>query len=861
MSILSSNSVESISTYLTQQPAEAHLHFESLLVEARSKQDAGQIQRLVAAAEPLLMGNRYLQQWHLYAQGFLAWRVHGQLVQAAALLESLRTHRGRLAPRLSEQVLNGLGIIYEMSEQWDRATERYHECIKQCEAEDNILGLGKAYCNLAVIHLKSMDFQAALAFARQSITLLSQGPTDIQWQLDLGRAWNEIGLAHKQLGHFADALAAFEAYRDICLTWDYEFGLGIAYNNLADTYRLMGNLDKANENFIWAKKYTAKSGNYSETAEVVYGMGLVKLLHPETTAAAGALFDEALALAQGADNHEIITQIYLGLAEAAEQQGDPAAALQRTEQAVDTVESLRANIVVPEARIRLQGARIEAYEQMVYRLYGEPDQQAEAFRYAEMAKSRTLIEMLANRTLRPSEKVPSAWLLEESQLRQSLRRLYEQPHPDPAQVTNLETELANLRSHIQGEDAEYGSFHTVSPLSVDQVMNRLPADGLLLEYFIAGDIILAFVITSHRMQIVELPVRLSELRRAFNKAEGHSLRHLTRDDDGLLRSPWVLDKLCQALVEPLGEIVWHIPLLCIVPHGILHYVPFHALFRRTDQGLQYLAGSVANPRRIIYAPSATTLFDYCQQKPISSQAGSLSMGYNGSSLIEAEIEATKISQITQGEYFNGVAATREILLDSGKSARYLHLSCHGVFNPTWPMGSNLSLADGPIDAADILQNLHLDAELVTLSACETGRNSILRGDELIGLSRAFLYAGTPAVLVSQWVVDEFSTRLLMEVFYRELTRLDQQSHIGSKAIALARAQYFVRDLKYKELNELLRNSPLSDEKVEQYLQFLTWSARFSHLDDVPDDACLFQHPYYWAPFFLVGERLGEVEAE
>ena len=91
----------------------------------------------------------------------------------------------------------------------------------------------------------------------------------------------------------------------------------------------------------------------------------------------------------------------------------------------------------------------------------------------------------------------------------------------------------------------------------------------------------------------------------------------------------------------------------------------------------------------------------------------------------------------------------------------MHLSCHGHFDTAKPLASHLLLADGPLSAADILQSLKLNAELVTLSACETGRSEVLRGEELIGLVRAFLYAGTPAVVVTLWPVDELSTLLLM----------------------------------------------------------------------------------------------------
>jgi CHAT domain-containing protein len=491
-----------------------------------------------------------------------------------------------------------------------------------------------------------------------------------------------------------------------------------------------------------------------------------------------------------------------------------------------------------------------------------PSDYAEAFRYAEMAKSRALIEMLTGRPLRRPENVPSGWLEKETQLRQSLRQLYEDPAAERNQIASLEAELDQLRQRIRLRDAEFESFHTVAPLSLDEVMPRLPADGVLLEYFTAGDTILAFVITPTEISVVHLPLHLKELQRAFARmGDGklYQLRHLTRDKDHRLRQPWILNKLYQTLLEPLGEIIWSSPLLCVVPHGLLHYVPFHALYQQTESGQRYLVGDSAEPRNIVYAPSATTLFEYCQRKPPSSQRGCLTVGYNGQTLTQAELEADRIARVIGGESRTGAAATRTSFFEEGASYRYLHLSCHGWFNPSWPMASSLNLADGHLDVTDVLQNLRLNADLVSLSACETGRSHVLRGDELIGLVRAFLYAGTLSVVVSHWVVDELSTRLLMERFYQELVTDSNQTGMGSKAEVMSRAQNFIKELTYEELSQMLLAGESTSKEINQQLQYLAISAGYDSTETLHGDECLLAHPYYWAPFFLVGDQLVELD--
>jgi len=138
----------------------------------------------------------------------------------------------------------------------------------------------------------------------------------------------------------------------------------------------------------------------------------------------------------------------------------------------------------------------------------------------------------------------------------------------------------------------------------------------------------------------------------------------------------------------------------------------------------------------------------------------------------------------------------------------LHLSCHGHFNSKDPMASSLIFPDSFLRAREIL-DLHIKAELVTLSACETGRNENKPGEELVGLTRSFLYAGAPSVLVSLWKIHSETTRDIMIDFYKQL------KNGGSKTIDLATA------LQTAQKNIM--------QKSEH------------------------NHPYFWAPFVLVGD--------
>ena len=166
----------------------------------------------------------------------------------------------------------------------------------------------------------------------------------------------------------------------------------------------------------------------------------------------------------------------------------------------------------------------------------------------------------------------------------------------------------------------------------------------------------------------------------------------------------------------------------------------------------------------------------------------------------------------RGRVFVEDEATLAQVQEAAAECHILHLAAHGDFRPDNPLFSGLALADGWLTTLDIF-NLHLGASLVTLSACQTGRSVVSGGDELLGLMRAFLSAGAASLVLSLWAVEDRSTARLMETFYEKM------AEGYTKAAALRCAQ----------------------------LQFIEGRCG----DGETATSCT--HPYFWAPFFLVGD--------
>ena len=234
--------------------------------------------------------------------------------------------------------------------------------------------------------------------------------------------------------------------------------------------------------------------------------------------------------------------------------------------------------------------------------------------------------------------------------------------------------------------------------------------------------------------------------------------------------------------------------LIFVPHGPLHFLPFHAL----KNGEEYLCDAFT----ISYAPSAT-VFSLCQEKAVSDASASLVLGIadERAPLILDEVRCVS-SLLPRSSLHLGEHATSSLLRDKGPESGLLHIATHGVYRQDNPMFSGIRLGDGYLNLYDLYQ-MRLNARLVTLSGCATGMNFVAAGDELLGLQRGLFCAGATTLLLSLWDVHDESTAQLMGYFY--------QYYIQGTEMARA-LQYAMRKLRAKK-----------------------------------------PHPFYWAPFVLVGK--------
>jgi CHAT domain-containing protein len=240
--------------------------------------------------------------------------------------------------------------------------------------------------------------------------------------------------------------------------------------------------------------------------------------------------------------------------------------------------------------------------------------------------------------------------------------------------------------------------------------------------------------------------------------------------------------------------------ITVVPHGVLHGLPFHAFYDSETE--QYSL----DRWEIAYSPSATVRYleFYHKKNPKDSSvaSGALVMGVPHPGLGQIEVEVAELGALLpNAEVLVGPAATLDKFFATAVNSKMIHLATHALFRADNPLFSGLKFADGWLLARD-LYSMRLKCDLVTLSACRTGLALVESGDEMFGLLRGFLAAGARAVAVSLWPAEDKSTASLMTRFHALMAQGQ------SRTAALRLAQQYIRQ---------------------------TW-----------------QHPYQWAAFAIFG---------
>jgi len=504
---------------------------------------------------------------------------------------------------------------------------------------------------------------------------------------------------------------------------------------------------------------------------------------------------------------------YFVQAQVEEQAGDAAAALRAFESAGQEIEKLRSRLWGDEPKISFLKDKLAVYESLVKLRLAEstPSATAEAFRYIQHAKSRTLSDLISQSAVRPEVSAGEEREIEEA--RRTLNAMYRHVEhlalsseagsaPREALEENVRECEGRLMRLITAAPSNGARPARAEDLSVEAIQAAVPEHSILLEYYTVKGVLYVSLLDRSHLEMIPLGavadvrMRMRLLRFQMRKFRlAPDLWH-AGDRESAQATDTHLRELYQDLLAPIASRIRDAEHLIFAPHDFLHHMPFHALLGPE--------GHVIDRHSVSYAPSAT-VFALCNARRPHFRNESLVLGLPDRLAPHIEVEArTAAAELAGAKLFLSGEATRKVLAELGPSCRFIHIAAHGLFRRDNPLFSAIRLGDSHLTLMD-LYRLPLSAELVTLSGCSTGLNVVVGGDELLGLMRGLLLAGAHSVLASLWEVNDLSTTAFMKRFYSGLR------HAPHKAAALQTA-----------MRELRAEYP---------------------------------HPYYWAPFVLAGKYM------
>jgi CHAT domain-containing protein/predicted negative regulator of RcsB-dependent stress response len=717
-------------------------------------------------------------------------------------------------PLLRAQADYNIAYLHYLRGQHSRAIEMLHAARRRCEASGD-------HYHFALCHLDLAEIYLELNLSHEAIHMAHEGQALF---MKLGMAYEEAkcqayeAMGFSQLGKAVQALDLFKECRA-----KFVHEKNLVWPSLIDLYQALVLFNEGR--FFESQRLCSRAAEFFDGSFLPGKAVLCHLLFARLAlgrgdpAAAREECQRALERLAKLEAPVLNHQAYFLLGEAQQARREAASAYDSYQRAQRSLEMLRSSLRSEELKISFMKDRLEVYERLAEICLADsarPDAATECFSYIEIAKSRSLAErLLREERDAPAEAAGQSGLVRRIRdMREELNWYYRRieqeqlraEQPSPERIEKLqrealahENDLLRVLREISSADSSENADRIARTNPLEDARRALPAGAALVEFFTVRENFVAAIVTRDSLDIAPLtPLsRVSNLMRMVDfqiskfRLAADYLRTFEKSLLGSIEAH--LGELYTELMAPLRS-RFSARHLVIVPHGILHYLPFHALF----DGERYLADSFT----ISYAPSAG-IFALCQRKPSRASGAPLVIGVPDSRAPFIQNEAESVSRaLPNSELILGAEEGEAALREKGAESRLIHIATHGQHRPDNPLFSGIRLGKSYLNLYDLYQ-LRLNADLVTLSGCATGMNVVSAGDELLGLMRGLLHAGARSLLLTLWDVQDRTTADFMALFYRHLAATADTSVALQDAMAELRAAH--------------------------------------------------PHPYYWAPFVLVGK--------
>ncbi|MCP3964210.1 MAG: CHAT domain-containing protein [bacterium] len=713
--------------------------------------------------------------------------MQGQRDQAMAHFEdALQATEALYLSPVRIAALANISTILTQESRYEDALENQNEALSILRQFGNPREEGKLLLNLAETSYSLGRIDEAASYFDQSFTLARKAGDRVQAAFAL----SQYGMALSSLNHHEEARVRYEA--SLAIVRDVgdrrkQFEVLLALGWIAgEEKRHSEAITRTREALDLARQIGYRFG---EGAAHLY-LGIYDVACGREREALAEL-QEAQSIFQDLDLAYPQALTLASLAAVEHRQGHHQEAAMLLQGASDKFGSIAGEIHDPELVRTFSASLPQQIDRLTVAYAVQRGEVNTAFGYAERSRAQSFLRQVASRAAPGRDDDPL--LTQERRLHRRLlslgRELSQQffrESKNPTRIQLLRTELGEVRSQykklmaeIKKSHPEYASLRGVEAVTISDVQQEiLDSSTTLISYYLADGEVVAWVIDQESAQMISLEITPEELE--------HKVRWLRQEIASGEFDFEAASDLYRSLFGPLKTYVRHQDLI-VIPHGVLHYLPFAVLW--DGERKRYLIEDYT----LSYGPSASAL-RFLRAPAIEYDGSALILGDPDGSLPEAGIEARRVAEIYGTEAKLATAATERLLREQAGKVDVLHVAAHGIYTHHAPQLSYVELSpdsehDGKLEIHEIFDLPLEGTQLVVLSACNTALGELNEGDDIVGLTRAFLYAGSPAVVITLWPIEDEASAVLMEAFHRRL----HEGRPASEALQQAQLQVLTRE--------------------------------------------------------------------
>jgi CHAT domain-containing protein len=526
-------------------------------------------------------------------------------------------------------------------------------------------------------------------------------------------------------------------------------------------------------------------------------------------------YREALAIVEPPGFAESIVEVRQGLARIERARGRPDAALDHLREAMRRIETTRGRIPSPEMQSSLTHRTVDIYRNAIDILAAQGSAarnssgsalHAEAFGISERSRARSFLDLLAETKVRSSRDLSSEQVRQETLLNRTLSQaMTDQLAKDTPEtrraVDQAEHKLEQWRVAARANDEAHDRLQNPVPATAAEAMNLArDAHAAIVAYWLGPKVSHAWVIRAGSLRMYSLPLSRARIERQTAKLRD-ALATPPGKGSASSAGPGYEQParaLYEALIRPLARNLGSAHDLIIIPDGALHYLPFgtlldgngHHLIEQFNvayapsvsvyRDLRRSSAAPATPMELLAFGDPRFSLAQTAPAPVGTAVPLVRRAYAGSALKlnalpntrkEVAAIASLYPKAQRTAYLGEEASETRLKSTALSDYRRLHLATHALIDERAPNRSAIVLSlvntgreDGLLRIGGVF-SLRLNADLVVLSACSTGRGKLVTGEGMVGLTRAFFHAGAARVVVSLWDVNDVATVDLMRAFY------------------------------------------------------------------------------------------------